>query len=134
MTDAAKFDIEDHPVHLGLGARAFPLERFDGTSAWYERYGAEHAADGNEGRLVSMFTFDSSWDTWEMHPDGDELVLCVQGSIVLHQELDGVDTAVELQAGEAIVNPPGTWHTADVTDRCAAVFITAGRGTQVRPR
>jgi quercetin dioxygenase-like cupin family protein len=81
-----------------------------------------------------MFSFDSSWDTWEMHPEGDELVLCTEGSIVLHQEIDGVDTAVELQAGQAIVNPPGTWHTADVDAPCSAVFITAGRGTQVRPR
>jgi uncharacterized cupin superfamily protein len=134
MADDAVFDIRDFPVHLGLGARAFPLDRFDGTPAWYERYGAEHAADGNEGRLVSMFSFDSSWDTWEMHPEGDELVLCVQGSIVLHQEIEGVDTVVELQAGQAVVNPSGTWHTADVDAPCAAVFVTAGRGTQVRPR
>jgi quercetin dioxygenase-like cupin family protein len=69
-----------------------------------------------------------------MHPKGDELVLCVSGSMVLHQELDGVETTVELQPGEYVVNPPGAWHTADVDAPCTAVFVTAGTGTQVRPR
>jgi quercetin dioxygenase-like cupin family protein len=81
-----------------------------------------------------MFSFESSWDTWEMHPNGDELVLCVAGSIVLHQELDGVTTTVEQQPGEYVVNPPGAWHTADVDAPCTAVFVTAGAGTQIRPR
>ena len=134
MSDDAVFDISESPVHLGLGARAVPVGGFDGTPGWYERYGELHAADGLEGRLVSMFSFDTSWDTWEMHPKGDELVLCVSGSIVLHQELDGVETTVELQPGEYVVNPPGAWHTADVTEPCTAVFVTAGAGTQIRPR
>jgi hypothetical protein len=29
---------------------------------------------------------------------------------------------------------PGTWHTADVAGAATAVFITAGLGTQHRPR
>ena len=53
---------------------------------------------------------------------------------MLHQEIDGVGTTVELQPGEDVVNPPGAWHTADVTAPCTAVFVTAGPGTQIRPR
>ena len=134
MSNDAVFDLREFPVHLGLGARAFPLERFDGTPDWYQRYGESYASDGAEGRLVSMYSFDSSWDTWEVHPDGDELVLCVSGSITLHQEIDGVESVVELQPGQAVVNPPGAWHTADIDEPCTALFITAGRGTQIRPR
>jgi mannose-6-phosphate isomerase-like protein (cupin superfamily) len=134
MADDPTFDLATFPVHLGLGARVERLSRFDGTPEWYERYGAEHAADGDEGRLVTIHTFDSSWDSWEMHPRGEELVLCVEGSITLHQELDGVTTTVTLTAGRAVVNPPGAWHTADVGDRCTAVFVTAGAGTEIRGR
>ena len=134
MSDDAVHDIRVHPVHLGLGASVVPMPAFDGSSDWYARYGQQTAADGTEGRLVSMFTFDESWDMWEMHPQGHELVLCVQGTIVLHQERDGEPTTVTLEAGQYAVNEPGTWHTADVVDTATAVFITAGIGTEHRPR
>jgi quercetin dioxygenase-like cupin family protein len=128
------FDLFTYPVHLGLGARVLKLPEFDGTPEWYARYGEAHRADGLEGRLVSMYTFDESWSTWEMHPDGDELVLCVSGELTLHQEIDGSPRTVTLRRGEAVVNPPGAWHTADVEKPATALFITAGRGTQIRPR
>lgn len=134
MSDVV-FDLSQYPVHLGLGARVVPLEHFDGTMEWYQRYGEGHAADGPEGRLVTMHSFDEPWDSWEVHPKGEELVLCVAGSIVLTQELaDGTHHTVDVHAGEAVINPPGVWHTADVTEPCTCLFITAGEGTQHRPR
>jgi mannose-6-phosphate isomerase-like protein (cupin superfamily) len=133
MADAV-FDITEFPVHLGLGARIVPLERFDGTGEWYQRYGEAHGADGFEGRLVTMHSFSEPWTTWEMHPHGEELVLCVAGSVVLHQEVDGKVTTVELHANDAVINPPGVWHTADVSDPCTCLFITAGAGTDMRAR
>ena len=128
------FELARSPVHLGLGATVEHLEEFDGTPGWYERYGAAHADDGAEGRLVSLHTFGESWDSWEMHPVGAELVACVEGRITLHQEIDGEDRTAVLHAGQAIVNPPGVWHTADVEGRATALFVTAGMGTEVRPR
>ena len=133
MTDAS-FDLARFPVHLGLGATVERLDEFDGTPQWYERYGSAHAADGAEGRLVSLHTFTESWDSWEMHPVGAELVVGVEGRITLHQEIDGADRTVVLEAGQAVVNPPGVWHTADVDGRATAVFVTAGMGTEVRTR
>jgi quercetin dioxygenase-like cupin family protein len=41
---------------------------------------------------------------------------------------------VSLQPGEYAINPPGAWHTADVDGRATALFVTAGMGTQHRPR
>jgi quercetin dioxygenase-like cupin family protein len=128
------FDLSKFPAHLGLGARVERLDAFDGTPDWYERYGRAHDGDGCEGRLVSMHTFDSSWTTWEMHPNGDELVLCVDGEVTLHQEIGGERRTVKLRSGEAVINPPGAWHTADVEARATAVFVTAGMGTEIRAR
>ncbi|MGH8180514.1 MAG: cupin, partial [Steroidobacteraceae bacterium] len=86
-------------------------------------------------RLVSMFTFNEPWSMWEMHPNGSEVVLCTSGAITLHQETaDGTKRSVSLRAGEYAINEPGTWHTADVSGSATAVFITAGLGTQHRPR
>jgi len=128
------FHLATNPVHLGLGARVVPQETFAGSPDWYERYGVRHAADGAEGRLVSMHSFDESWTSWEMHPHGEELVVCTDGAITLHQQLGGEIRSVTLTAGRAVVNPPGVWHTADVTAPATALFITAGLGTEVRPR
>lgn len=121
-------------IHLGLGATAEAQPPFDGM-AWYEGYGQRHDGDGAEGRLVSMYTFTESWDSWEMHPVGTEVVLCTAGEMTLHQEnADGTTDRVTIRAGEYAINPPGTWHTADVAGEATAVFITAGLGTEHRPR
>lgn len=97
-------------------------------------YGARHASDGVEGRLVSMHTFDAPWTSWEVHPNGAELVVCTAGVLTVHQEIDGGVRTVTLRAGEAVINPPGVWHTADVDAPCTALFVTAGLGTENRPR
>ena len=128
-------DIATCPVHLGLGATAEVEPRFTGDFAWYDAYAERHRGDGREGRLVSMHTFDVSWTSWEMHPTGAEVVLCTVGSLILHQEqADGTVTIVRLGAGQYAINPPGVWHTVDVEGPCTALFITAGEGTQHRPR
>ncbi|MBY8337023.1 cupin domain-containing protein [Alteriqipengyuania sp. NZ-12B] len=126
--------LAEHPVHLGLGATAVAQPAFTGMD-WYEDYGQRNASDGAEGRLVSLHSFSESWDSWEMHPKGDELVVCTAGSITLTQEHpDGRVEQVTLGPGDYAINPPGVWHTADVEAEATALFITAGEGTQHRPR
>jgi hypothetical protein len=128
-------EISTHPIHLGLGARSIVQPEFTGDMQWYSAYSERNQSDGNEGRLVSMFTFTRSWDTWEMHPQGSEVVLCTSGTLTLHQErADGSTATVTLTAGQYAINEPGTWHTADVNTETTAVFITSGIGTQIRPR
>lgn len=125
--------LSQHPVHLGLGASAVSEPSFTGPD-WYLGYGARHAADGHEGRLVSMHSFDAPWDSWEMHPEGSEVVVCLEGEITLIQEIGGEEVRIALRVGEYAINEPGVWHTADVDGRATALFITAGAGTQVRER
>jgi quercetin dioxygenase-like cupin family protein len=69
-----------------------------------------------------------------MHPQGSEVVLCTAGEITLVQEIDGRHVRTTLRPGEYAINAPGVWHTADVEHEATAVFITAGIGTQNRPR
>jgi len=79
-------------------------------------------------------SFEVSWDSWEVHPRGEELVACLDGEITLHQQRDGGVTTVTLRAGDAAVNPAGVWHTADVASSARVLFITAGAGTEHRAR
>ena len=131
---AEPYRLSDQFIHLGLGATAVPQPPFDGM-AWYEGYGARHDADGPEGRLVSMYEFTESWDSWEMHPAGSEVVICTAGSMTLTQEYpDGRIHTVTIGPGEYAINAPGVWHTADIDRTASAIFITAGEGTQHRAR
>ncbi len=127
--------LERFPLHLGLGAKAVPQPEFTGAMEWYMDYSGRVAADGAEGRLVTMHTFTESWDSWEMHPSGDEVVLCLAGEITLVREFpDGTKDRVTIGPGEYAINPPGVWHTADIAGTATALFITAGEGTDGRPR
>ena len=126
--------LADSFIHLGLGATAVPQPPFDGLE-WYEAYGERHSADGREGRLVSAHCFTQSWSSWEMHPLGEEVVICTAGEMILVQEFpDGQCETVTLRPGEYAINPPGVWQIADIADEATAIFITAGEGTQHRPR
>jgi quercetin dioxygenase-like cupin family protein len=125
--------LAQHPVHLGLGASAVSEPEFDGMQ-WYAAYAERHASDGEEGRLVSMHSFSEPWDSWEMHPRGGEVVICTAGEMTLVQELDGREIRTHLTPGQYAINDAGVWHTADVEASATAVFITAGVGTEHRPR
>jgi len=48
------------------------------------------------------------------------------------QEVDGEQHRIELHAGQAVINPRGVWHTADVHEPGSALFITPWRGTEHR--
>jgi len=127
--------LESFPIHLGLGATAEALPQFTGNMDWYASYVEQHEKDGIEGRLVTQHSFDKPWDSWEMHPHGSEVVICTAGSITLIQEYpDGRIERITLEPGQYAINAPGVWHTADVDHAATAVFITAGWGTEGRPR
>jgi len=129
--------LETFPLHLGLGATAVPQPAFphdERAMGWYAEYGARNAGDGGEGRLVSFYRFTEDWPGWEMHPAGAEVVFCTKGGMVLIQEVDGAEVRTALAPGQYAINPPGVWHTADIAEEAAALFITAGMGTEHRPR
>ena len=124
----------DFPIHLGLGAKAVVEPQFTGIDC-YKGYDQRHHDDLDEGRIVSLFRFEESWTSWEMHPAGEEVVCCLQGHMTLHQDLlDGSKQSWELSPGEYAINPRGAWHTADAEEPVVALFITAGKDTTHRPR
>ena len=59
MSASSIFSLRDHPVHLGRGACVVVQEEFTGSPEWYARYGERNAADGVDGRLVTLHRFDA---------------------------------------------------------------------------
>jgi uncharacterized cupin superfamily protein len=85
--------------------------------------------------LVTTSPYSANWPSWECHPLGEEIVCLISGRVTLIQERDGQQSRTELsKPGDFALNVRGTWHTADVHEHSLLLFITAGEGTQVRPR
>ena len=134
LTDTHAIDLTTTPVHLGLGSRAMPIEGFAWDPEVLGSYMAAVADDGAEGRMVMVFDGDEAWDSWERHPAGDEVVACLAGRLTIIREVDGRPDPVPLRPGEAMINPAGVWHTADLDGPARILTITPGIGTEHRPR
>lgn len=135
ITDrSAAIDLDTVPLHLGLGARAQPIEGFAFDPEALAAYAEQTASDGPEGRLVMAFETCETWDTWERHPAGDEVVICLSGRLTMIRQIDGRPEPVELGPRQAMINPAGVWHTADVPEPGWFLTITPGLGTEHRPR
>lgn len=121
------------PSFTSGSARERSRSRLRLESRLHGRYEDEHAADGDDGRLVAMSPQDRSWTSWERHPAGEEVVVLLSGRVDLVQDTDGEENVVELRPGFAAINPAGVWHRSVVHEPGQALFITPGRGTEHRP-
>lgn len=128
------FDPRHTFVHLGLGGSARILPDFSWSAEYLTTYAAGTAGDGAEGRLVAVTPHEANWTGWERHPAGEELVVVLTGRVRIIHDLPDGPRPVVVRALEAIVNPRGTWHTADVLDPGVALYVTPGLGTEHRPR
>lgn len=91
----------------------------------------DERTDLDDGRLVMAMPMTADWTNWEMHPDGDEVILVTNGVVRVHTESG---EPVTVRAPELVVMPAGTWHTMDVIEPARVLTITWGAGTQHRAR
>jgi len=129
------FDLSKTFVHLGLGASATELPGFKFSAEYLRKYMLRFVKDHDEGRLVGVLPMEQTWTHWESHVNGDELVVVLSGRCDVIQDLgeEGFHT-IPMGPGEAMINPKGVWHTTDVHEPGAQLFVAAGRRTIYRPR
>jgi mannose-6-phosphate isomerase-like protein (cupin superfamily) len=82
--------------------------------------------------LITEFYFDADWKSWEMHPNGEEIVYLLSGAMDLILEKDGERRIIELRSKGLVIVPRGTWHTAKVFQPSNVLVITLGDETQGR--
>lgn len=66
----------------------------------------------------------------EMHPDGDEILYVVSGTLRLTH--DSGDEPVDLVAGEACIVHRGEWHLVDCIEETTLIHITPGPRGEAR--
>jgi mannose-6-phosphate isomerase-like protein (cupin superfamily) len=76
------------------------------------------------GRILSVFEYDSTWSHWERHPVGDEFALVITGEVdLLLDQPSGTDT-IRLCASQCGVIPQGAWHTLRIVRQSRLLFVT----------
>ena len=126
---ASSFDLETTYLHLADGEA---VRKVEVTDDFWARLGER--AELTEGRMVFLFSMDSDWDHWEMHPVGDEVVYVISGSLDLFLDEPDGERAVHLEDRRGTVVPAGIWHRAEVHEPSEVLTITRGAGTEHRPR
>lgn len=85
--------------------------------------------------LISSHTFDNDWPSWEVHPNGDEIVVLISGGAEMVLAIESGDETEQLsEAGHFVIVPKGVWHTAKISAPTQMIFITPGEGTENRVR
>jgi mannose-6-phosphate isomerase-like protein (cupin superfamily) len=121
------------PLHLGPKSRARAIAGFAWDPETLEAYSAVVAADGGDGRLLMIIDGEGPGDHWESHPAGDEVVICLSGSVRVVREVEGTQHEVVLLPGTATINPAGIWHAVHFVVAGSILTITAGAGTEHAP-
>lgn len=75
----------------------------------------------------------------EVHPDGDEFLYVVSGTMELilddgDEKAVGIQTKVFLRSGDAYVVPRGVWHRLEPVEPSYLVHVTPGPNGGHRPR
>lgn len=87
-----------------------------------------------DGYGIGLFTMDRPPPhRGERHPDGDELVIIIDGTPTFVHETDAGEEHIELRAGQAVRVPQGIWHRFDFDQRVTMVTITPGPNHEHRP-
>ncbi len=127
MAASKVLDLTSTFVVLGPHHEAIPVAV---TPSIYEEL--DKRFDNFKDRLlVSSFSFDSDWSSWEVHPAGDEIVCLLSGNATLVLDRDGAEETIHLrEPGSFVIVPKGTWHTARTSVATRMLFVTPGEGTQ----
>ncbi len=138
MSDILKpVDLNTTYYFLEDGGRS---HRIEVTPAFWEELMTDHyrspeskRVGTGSGWLLSRYRMDQSPDHWEMHPEGDEMLILQSGRMeILLEDAPGKSRSVPLSAGETCLVPKGVWHTQKVLEPSQLLAITFGRGTRHR--
>lgn len=129
-SETGPFDLSSTYLRLRGDASVEPLPVDD---TFWQRIGAGELGTFHNEFLVTSHSFESDWPSWEMHPNGDEMVCLLSGTVTFVLEQEGDNREVTLgNSGAYLIIPRGTWHTMRVQVPSRMLFITAGEGTRRR--
>jgi mannose-6-phosphate isomerase-like protein (cupin superfamily) len=123
LDDHGALGLLDNCVHLAT----------DGSMRSYAKT-AEFFGDGGknpllkDGRILALFHANGPQDVhypiWEMHPDGDELLILASGSVSVEFRDGETKRTAPLPSQTAFIVPAGIWHRIIVDEPSALLVVT----------
>jgi mannose-6-phosphate isomerase-like protein (cupin superfamily) len=124
----APLSLSDQCIYL---APDRTMRSYAKTAEFFRNAGADsELADGNLLALHHVATSaDVHYPIWEMHPEGDELLLLASGSLMVEFRDANLVSTGPLRPFSAIVVPAGVWHRLIVQAPSTLIAITPRRNT-----
>jgi mannose-6-phosphate isomerase-like protein (cupin superfamily) len=72
---------------------------------------------------------DVHYPDWEMHPEGDELLILSSGSLTMEFRKERIERTAPLPLRSAFIVPAGLWHRLIVHEPSVLIAITPGHNT-----
>lgn len=69
----------------------------------------------------------------EVHPRGDEVHVCLSGTMTAVLEHDDGEQRVDFDTGQVCVVPCGVWHRLEARSDSRVLSLTFGEGSEHRP-
>lgn len=131
-TNAGPFELASNYLRMRPDAS---VEVMPVDDTFWPRLMSGQMGDFKNEFLICHLSFTEDWPTWEIHPNGDEIVFLVSGTAEFYLESpEGeVSSLVLNQPGHYVFVPQGHWHTAKISQPTSMVFFTPGEGTENRP-
>ena len=106
-------------IDAAYGALTFLPDRTPQTDSdhWFTTLASYR--DG--GMFVAHYAGTSEW---ERHPNGDEIVLVVEGATTLILLVDGKEHENQLTANEFLIVPQGVWHRFETPAGVKVLSVT----------
>ena len=111
-------------------AQAYDLEEVLGTVTFLEGRTRHTDTKGTFARVADyrdggIFTGGfSGTSQWERHPQGDEIVQILKGSVTLTLKTKEKTESVDLKAGMIAIVPQGAWHQFHAPDGVTLMTTT----------
>ena len=118
-----EFNLET--TYLSLDGQGAVVEHAGGDAFW-------QSIDGNTDLLSTLVTVsptDCDWPHWEMHPQGDEILIMLEGTQTLVPDRGGEVSEHVMIPGVTFVVPAGVWHRAKIAEPTRMLAITYGAGS-----
>lgn len=124
----AALHLAEHCVFLAGGGHMSPHAR---TADFFRNAATDPAFSNGYVLAVHNVTTpqDVHYPVWEMHPDGDELLIVISGALSAEYRENDAIRSVALPQLSALVVPSGLWHRLVVAAPSVLMAVTPRHNT-----
>jgi mannose-6-phosphate isomerase-like protein (cupin superfamily) len=124
----AALGLADTCIYLAPDGSMRPCTK---TAAFFRSAGTN--AELAKGRVLALFEVrtprDVHYPAWEMHPEGDELLMLASGALAVEFRDGDTHRTTPLPSRSALIVPAGLWHRLIVHEPSVLIAITPRHNT-----